>query len=40
MGRKIYIKRYILGIGLTHEAELKRTLVGYLIEIFIKGGRC
>jgi hypothetical protein len=37
--REICIKRYILGISLTHKAELKRTLAGYLIKIFIKGGR-
>ena len=39
MGRKIYIKRYVLGISLTHKAKLKRILVGYLVETSIKGGR-
>ena len=39
MGRKICVERYILGISLTYKAELKRMLVGYLVEIFIKGGR-
>ena len=39
MGRKIYIKRYILGISLTRETKLKRMLAGYLIKISIKGGR-
>jgi hypothetical protein len=33
------IERYILGISLTHKAKLKKTLVGYLVEIFIKSGR-
>ena len=33
------VKRCILGISLTHKAELKRIPVGYLVEIFIKGGR-
>ena len=44
MGRKIYIKkmcikRCVLGISLTHKAKLKRMLAGYLVKIFIKGGR-
>ena len=39
MCREIYIKRYILGISLTHKAKLEKTLVGYLIETSIKGGR-
>ena len=39
IGRKIYIERYILGISLTHKTQLKRTLVKYLVEIFIKGAR-
>ena len=33
------VKRYILGISLAYKAELKRILVGYLVETFIKGGR-
>ena len=33
------IKRYILGISLTREAELEKTLVGYPVKTFIKGGR-
>ena len=33
------VKRYILGISLAREAKLKRTLAGYLVETFIKGGR-
>ena len=33
------IKRYILGISLTYKAKLKKMLVGYLVKIFIKGGR-
>ena len=36
MGRKIYIKRCVLG---TYEAELKRMLVRYPVKIFVKGGR-
>ena len=39
MCREIYVKRYILGISLAREAELKKILVGYLVETFIKGGR-
>ena len=39
MGRKIYIKRCVLGVSLTHKAELKKTLVGYPVKTFIKGGR-
>ena len=39
MGRKMCVKRYILGISLTHKAELKRILVKYPVKIFIKGGR-
>jgi hypothetical protein len=39
MCREMYIKKYVLGISLTHKAELRRTLVGYLIKIFIKGKR-
>ena len=35
----IYIKRCVLDISLIREAELKRILIGYLIEIFIKGRR-
>jgi hypothetical protein len=33
------VERYILGVSLIYKAELKRTLVGYLVEIFIKSGR-
>ena len=39
MGRKVYIKRYILGISLIYKAKLKRMLVGYLVKTFIKSGR-
>ena len=35
----MYIKRCVLGISLTHKAELKRMLVGYPIKTFVKGGR-
>ena len=35
----MYIKRYVLGISLTHKAELKKTLAGYPVETSIKGGR-
>ena len=35
----MYVKRYILGISLTHKAELERILVGYLVKTFIKGRR-
>jgi hypothetical protein len=37
--KKMYVKRYILGISLVHKAELKRILVGYPVETFIKGKR-
>jgi hypothetical protein len=37
--REIYIKRYILGISLIYKAKLERTLVGYLVETSVKGGR-
>ena len=33
------VKRYILGISLTHKAELKKILIGYLVKTSIKGGR-
>ena len=39
MYREMCVKRYILGISLTREAELKKTLTGYPVETFIKGGR-
>ena len=39
LGEKLCIERYILGISLIREAELKRTLAGYLVKIFIKGKR-
>ena len=35
----MYIKRYILGISLTHKTKLKRILAGYLVKTSIKGGR-
>ena len=35
----MYVKRYILGISLTHKAELKRILIGYLVKISIKSKR-
>ena len=38
MGRKIYIKRCILGISLAYKAEFKKILIGYLVKTFIKGG--
>ena len=33
------VKRYILGISLTHKAELKKILVEYPVKTSIKGGR-
>ena len=39
MERKIYIKRYVLGISLIYKAELKRILMGYLVKTSIKGRR-
>ena len=33
------VKRYILGISLVYKAELKRILMGYLVETSIKGRR-
>ena len=33
------VKRYILGISLAYKAELKRILMGYLVETSIKGRR-
>ena len=35
----MYVERYILGISLIYKAELKRILIGYLVETFIKGKR-
>ena len=35
----MYVKRYILGISLTREAEWKRILIGYLVKTSIKSGR-
>ena len=32
----MYIKRYVLGISLVYKAELKKILVGYPVETFIK----
>ena len=37
--KKKCVKRYILGISLIYKAKLKRILVKYLVETFIKGGR-
>ena len=37
MGRKMCVKRYILGISLVCKAKLKKMLVGYLVEISMKG---
>jgi hypothetical protein len=37
--KKMYIERCILGISLTHKAKLKRTLAGYPVRTFIRGGR-
>ena len=39
MGRKIYIKRCVLGVSLIYKAELKRKLIGYLVKTFVKGRR-
>ena len=39
MCREIYIKRYILGISLTHKAKLEKILVEYPVKTFIKGER-
>ena len=33
------MERYILGISLIYKAELKKMLIGYLVETSIKGGR-
>ena len=33
------VKRCVLGISLVRKAELKKILVGYLVETFIKGKR-
>ena len=33
------VERYVLGISLTYKAKLKRMLIGYLVETFIKGKR-
>ena len=35
----MYVKRYILGISLTHKTKLKKILAGYPVKISIKGGR-
>ena len=35
----MYIKKYILGVSLTREAEWKRMLIGYLVKTSIKGKR-
>jgi len=33
------VERYVLGVSLTHKAKLKRTLAGYPVKTFVKGGR-
>ena len=33
------MERYILGISLIYKAELKKMLIGYLVETSIKGRR-
>jgi len=38
-GEKMCVERCVLGVSFTHKAELKRTLVGYPVETFVKGGR-
>ena len=40
MCREICVKKYILGVSLICKAELKRMLVGCLVKISVKGGRC
>jgi len=35
----MYVERYVLGVSLAYKAKLKRTLAGYPVETFIKGGR-
>jgi len=35
----MFVERYVLGISLACKAELKRTLAGYLVKTFVKGGR-
>ena len=39
MGRKMCVKRCVLGVSLAREAELKRMLAGYPVETSVKGGR-
>jgi hypothetical protein len=39
IGRKMCVERCVLDISLTHKAELKRILVGYLVKTSIKGKR-
>lgn len=39
LGGKMCVKRCVLGVSLTHEAELKRMLEGYPVETSVKGGR-
>ena len=39
MYKKKCVKRCVLGISLMYKAKLKRILVGYLVETFIKGKR-
>ena len=33
------VKRYILGISLTHKTKWKKMLIGYLVKTSIKGER-
>ena len=37
--KKMCVKRCVLGVSLMHKAKLKRILVKYLVETFIKGKR-
>ena len=39
MCKKKCVKRYVLGISLMYKAKLKRILIEYLVETFIKGKR-
>ena len=39
MCRKMYTKRYVLGVSLIYKARLKIILVGYLVKPFVKGRR-
>ena len=33
------VERYVLGVSLTRETELKKMLAGYLVKTSVKGGR-